>query len=96
VIYVSDRVYDNLRLGGPTRGKWRILDEKVESDLMSDSELQGGSPPPVSIKDHVGCALFQQALSCVLTHMRFMGSREFSSLSVIELDDTLPHFTGVY
>jgi hypothetical protein len=44
VIYVSDRVYDNLRLGGPTRGKWRILDEKVESDLMSDSELQGGSP----------------------------------------------------
>jgi hypothetical protein len=27
-----------------TRGKWGILDEKVESSLMSDSELQGGSP----------------------------------------------------
>jgi hypothetical protein len=26
------------------RRKWRILDEKVGSDLMSDSELQGGSP----------------------------------------------------
>jgi hypothetical protein len=26
------------------RGKWRILDEKVESGLMSDLELQGGSP----------------------------------------------------
>jgi hypothetical protein len=44
VVYVSDRVYGNLRPGGATRGKWRILDGKVESDLMSDSELQGGSP----------------------------------------------------
>jgi hypothetical protein len=44
VVYVSDRVYGNLRPGGATRGKWRILDEKVESDLMSDLELQGGSP----------------------------------------------------
>jgi hypothetical protein len=32
------------RPGGATRGKWGILDEKVESGLMSDSELQGGSP----------------------------------------------------
>jgi hypothetical protein len=24
--------------------RWRILDEKVESGLMSDSELIGGSP----------------------------------------------------
>jgi hypothetical protein len=24
--------------------KWRILDGKVESGLMSDSKLQGGSP----------------------------------------------------
>jgi hypothetical protein len=30
--------------GGATRGKWGILDGKVESDLMSDSELQSGSP----------------------------------------------------
>jgi hypothetical protein len=47
----------------------------------------------VSIKDHVGCALLQQDLSCVLTHMGFMGSRKLSSLTVVELDDTLPHFT---
>jgi hypothetical protein len=28
----------------PTRGMWRILDGKVESGLMLDSELRGGSP----------------------------------------------------
>jgi hypothetical protein len=47
----------------------------------------------VLIKDCVGCALLQQALSCVLTHMRFMGSHKLSSLTVAELDDTLPRFT---
>jgi hypothetical protein len=30
------------RPGGATRGKWEILNRKVESGLMSDSELQGG------------------------------------------------------
>jgi hypothetical protein len=34
----------NLRLGGAIRGKGRILDEKEQRDLMSDSELQGSSP----------------------------------------------------
>jgi hypothetical protein len=33
-----------VRSGGVTRRKWRILDEKVESGLMSDSELQGDIP----------------------------------------------------
>jgi hypothetical protein len=47
----------------------------------------------VSIKDRVGCTMLQQALSCVLTHTGFMGSRKLSSLTVIELDDTLSHFT---
>jgi hypothetical protein len=47
----------------------------------------------VSIKDRVGCAMLQQALSCVLTHMGFMGSRKLSNLMVVELDDTLPRFT---
>jgi hypothetical protein len=44
VIYVSDRLVVYGRLGGATREKWGILDEKVESGLMSDLELQGGSP----------------------------------------------------
>jgi hypothetical protein len=44
VVYVSNRIYDNLRLGGATWRKWRILDGKVESDLISDLEHQGGSP----------------------------------------------------
>jgi hypothetical protein len=33
-----------VRPGGATRGKWGILDGKDESGLMSDLELQGGSP----------------------------------------------------
>jgi hypothetical protein len=32
------------RSGGAISGLWRILDGKDESDLMSDSELRGGSP----------------------------------------------------
>jgi hypothetical protein len=47
----------------------------------------------VSIKDRVGCALLQQALSCILTHTRFMGPHKLSRLTVVELDDTLPRFT---
>jgi hypothetical protein len=44
VVYVSDRLVVCGRLGGATSGKWGILDGKVESGLMLDSELQGGSP----------------------------------------------------
>jgi hypothetical protein len=44
VDYVSDRLVVYGRPGRATRGKRRILDGKIESDLMSDSELQGGSP----------------------------------------------------
>jgi hypothetical protein len=44
VVYVSDRLVVYGRPGGATRGKQRILDGKVESGLMSDSELQCGSP----------------------------------------------------
>jgi hypothetical protein len=44
VVYVSDRLVVEGRPGGVTRGKWGILYGKVESGLMSDSELQGGSP----------------------------------------------------
>jgi hypothetical protein len=35
---------------GPIRGMWRLLDGKVESDLMSDSELRGGSPCPCRLR----------------------------------------------
>jgi hypothetical protein len=44
VVYVSDRLVVYGRPGGATRGKWGILDGKVESGLISDSEPQGGSP----------------------------------------------------
>jgi hypothetical protein len=42
VVYVSDRLVVYGRPDRATRGKWGILDEKVESGLMSDLELQGG------------------------------------------------------
>jgi hypothetical protein len=44
VVYVNDRLVVYGRPGGANRGKWEILDGKVESGLMSDSELQDGSP----------------------------------------------------
>jgi hypothetical protein len=44
VVYVSDRLMLYVRPGRATRKKWRILDGNVESDLMSDSKLQGGNP----------------------------------------------------
>jgi hypothetical protein len=39
VVYVSDRLVILFRPGGATRRKWRILDENVESGLISDLEL---------------------------------------------------------
>jgi hypothetical protein len=44
VVYASDRLMALCEIGGATRGKWGILDGKDESGLMSNSELQGGSP----------------------------------------------------
>jgi hypothetical protein len=35
---------------GPFRGLWRLLDRKVESGMMSDSELQGGCPRPCQLR----------------------------------------------
>jgi hypothetical protein len=34
------RMWHNMRPGGVTRGKWRILDGKDESGLFSCSELR--------------------------------------------------------
>jgi hypothetical protein len=31
-------------------GLWRLMDGKVESGLMSDSELRGGSPRPCQLR----------------------------------------------
>jgi hypothetical protein len=48
----------------------------------------------VSIKDHVGCALLQQALSCVLVHIRDLwGPTNLVAVMVAELDDTPLYFT---
>jgi hypothetical protein len=60
MVVIYDLCYQSiygLRPDGSTRKKWRILDGKVESGLISDSKLQGGNLSPVSIKDRVSCAL---------------------------------------
>jgi hypothetical protein len=44
MVYVNDRLVVYERPDGATSGKCGILDEKVESGLLSDLELQGGSP----------------------------------------------------
>jgi hypothetical protein len=40
VVYVSDRVFGNLRPGGVIREKWGIPNGNVESDLFSYVELR--------------------------------------------------------
>jgi hypothetical protein len=44
VVYVSERLMVYCETGWATRGKWGIQDGKDKSGLMSDLELQGGSP----------------------------------------------------
>jgi hypothetical protein len=68
----------NLSLGGAIREKRRILDGKDERGLMSDSELQGGSPCQCHLRTaSVGpCGT---SFDYVLTHAGFMGSRKPSS-----------------
>jgi hypothetical protein len=62
---------------GPIRGLWRILDGKVESGLMSDSELRGGSPHPCWLRiDRLAPV---NKFDYVMTHAGFMGSRKPSS-----------------
>jgi hypothetical protein len=62
----------NPRSGGEIREKWRILDRNDESGLMSDSELQGGSPHLCQLRIAlVGpCEI---RIDYVLTHAKFYG-----------------------
>jgi hypothetical protein len=59
-------------------GKWRISDGKVESGLMSDSELLDGSPRLYRLRTaSVGpCGT---SIDYVLMHTGFMGSCKLSS-----------------
>jgi hypothetical protein len=68
----------NPRLGGAIRGKWRILDGKGENCLMSDSELQGGSPRLCRLRTALTrpCGT---SFDYVLMHAVFMGSHKPSS-----------------
>jgi hypothetical protein len=50
MVYVSDRLWFMWDRAGPIRGLWRLLDGKVESGLMSGSELRGGSPRPCRLR----------------------------------------------
>jgi hypothetical protein len=66
-----------MRSGRATKGLGRILDGKVESGLMSDSELRGGSPRTCQLKtDHLAPV---SKFDYVLAHVRFMRSRKPSN-----------------
>jgi hypothetical protein len=65
-----------VRLGGTTRGKWRILDGKDESGLMLDLELRGGSPCLCRLRTNRLAPVSE--IDYVLAHTRFLGSRKFS------------------
>jgi hypothetical protein len=58
------------------------------------SELQGDSPPPVSVTARVGWVRMNKHLN-VLTHKGHMESPNYVASCVEELDDTLAHFTDV-
>jgi hypothetical protein len=55
---------------GPIRGMWRILDGKVESGLMSNSELHGGSS--CSCRLRTDRLALMNKFDYVLTHAGFM------------------------
>jgi hypothetical protein len=52
--------------------------------------------PPVSIKDHVGWALLQQALIMYWRIRELWGPANLVASTVAELDDALPRFTDVH
>jgi hypothetical protein len=52
--------------------KWRILDGKGESGMMSDLKLQGGSPCQCRVRT-VSVGPSETSFDYVLTHVGFMG-----------------------
>jgi hypothetical protein len=70
----------NLRLGEELSvGKWRTLDGKGESGLMSDSELLSGSPRLCQLRT-TSCWPYRTSFDYALTHEGFIGSCKPSSL----------------
>jgi hypothetical protein len=49
----------------------------------------------MSIKDHIGCALLQQALIMYWDIWDLLGPTNLVASTVVELDDTLPRFMNV-
>ncbi len=67
------------RPGGEISGLWRILDGKDESGLMSDSELQGGSPRLCRLRTVRLCPVATSIELCTDAY-GIMGSRKLSSI----------------
>jgi hypothetical protein len=86
--------WHNWRPGGAIRGKWRILDGKVESVPIANSELKGGSPRLCWLRPTSVGSEWTRIWN-ILTHMGHMEFPNWVASCVDELDDTLPRFTGV-
>jgi hypothetical protein len=67
---------------------WRILDGKIESDLMLDSELR--CVGPCSCRLRINRLALVSKFDYVLMHIRFMGSRKLSSFDS-RPSWTIPH-----
>jgi hypothetical protein len=65
--------------------------ERSESGPHDIWSSKGGSPYLCQLRT-VSVVPLQRALSCVLTHMGCNPPQKHSSLTVVELDDTLPCF----
>jgi hypothetical protein len=81
-----------VRPGGATRGKWRILNGKNESDLISDLELQGGSPRLCRLRTVLVVPCYNKHWVVYWRIQNLWGLANLVALTVTELDDTPLHF----
>jgi hypothetical protein len=82
-----------VRPGGATRGKWRILDGNVETGLISNSELQGGSPRLCQLRTD-RLAPVNKIELCIDAYEIYGDPANIVASTVVELDDTPLYFTG--
>jgi hypothetical protein len=81
----------NMRPDGAIRGKWRILDGKVESNLDHKFRAPRWYPPPGLIKTHVGWVRMNKHLIMYWRIWDLWGPTNLVALTVAELDDTPPY-----
>jgi hypothetical protein len=80
------------RPGGAISWLWRILDWKDESSLMSDSELQGGSPHLCRLRTDCLASMNKIEL-CTDTYKIYGGPANLVASTLAKLDNTPLYLT---